>query len=85
MFSRCANPECLTPFDHRLGGQFFRFHKSHRTGESVPNTHSVQHFWLCQGCSLTHTLEYEMDQGVVIKLRFKEEIETNLPRLIAAA
>jgi hypothetical protein len=46
MFSACANPDCKKEFDYREG-HLFRFHKAHPAGEVPPNTHSVQHFWLC--------------------------------------
>jgi hypothetical protein len=29
----------------------------------------VQHFWLCNACSESYTLEYRGDGGAVIKLR----------------
>lgn len=66
MFSVCANPDCQVPFDYRQG-QLFRFHKDHPAGEKPPNTHSVQHFWLCGVCRGTYTLEYLDGRGVVIK------------------
>jgi hypothetical protein len=49
MLSACANPDCQVPFDYRRG-KLFRFHKEHLVSEKPPNTHSVQHFWLCGVC-----------------------------------
>jgi hypothetical protein len=66
MFSVCANPACQAPFDYRQG-RLFRFHKDHPSGEKPPNTHSVQHFWLCGVCCGAHTLEYRDGCGVLIK------------------
>jgi len=65
MFSQCANPVCGLAFDYRQG-RLFRFHKNHDAGKPAPNTHSVQHFWLCGTCSQQFTLEYRQDAGVLI-------------------
>jgi hypothetical protein len=54
VFSKCANPDCLQEFDYRRG-RYFRFHQGHRAGELPANTHSVQHFWLCETCSHEYT------------------------------
>jgi len=67
-FPKCANPGCAASF-HYKEGQLFRFHRSRKHGEAPPNTHSVQHFWLCNACSESYTLEYKGDGDVVIKLR----------------
>jgi hypothetical protein len=84
MFSKCANPECSFLFDYRRG-QFFRFHKYHADGEEPPNTHSVQHFWLCAECSQEFTLEYSERNGVVLKNRPDVARESEVARSIAAA
>ena len=84
MFSRCANPECGVAFDYHEG-QLFRFHKNHAPGEPPPNTHSVQHFWLCGACSLRYTLEYREDQGVILNGNFEKRPQAECHRLIAAA
>ena len=65
MISECANPQCRAPFDYR-GGHYFRFHKVQQPGEQRPNTHCVQHFWLCHGCSAEYTLNYQADRGVFL-------------------
>jgi len=65
MFSTCANPDCKKEFDYREG-RLFRFHKAHPAGEAPPNTHSVQHFWLCQDCLTEYTLDYHTDLGVLL-------------------
>ena len=85
MFSeRCANPECGSVFDYRRG-HFFRFHKDHPSGEKPPNTHSVQHFWLCDECCREHTLEYQQGCGVLLKIRKESLHVVEAPHLIAAA
>jgi hypothetical protein len=65
MFSECANPDCGKAFDYRQG-HFFRFHKSHRADVAPPNTHSVEHLWLCGKCSENYTLEDVEGYGVML-------------------
>ena len=65
MFSACANPDCKINFDHREG-RFFRFRKEHLAGDELPNTHCVQHLWLCGRCAEKFTLAYEEARGVVM-------------------
>jgi len=84
MISMCANPDCGMPFDY-LQGRFFRFHKNHAVGERAPNTHSVQHFWLCGHCCEEFTLEYEDGSGVLIKNRLDVVSVVGNARFIAAA
>ena len=84
MFSFCANPDCGAPLDYDQG-RFFRFHKDHRAGEIPPNTHSVQHFWLCGTCCGVYTLEYRDECGVLIKARPDLTPNPGTLRFIAAA
>ena len=65
----CSNPDCSKVFDYRRG-RLFRFHNNRPEAE----THEiagrcVRHFWLCDGCSRTHVLEYHLGLGVVIRPR----------------
>jgi hypothetical protein len=62
MFSKCANPECATSFDDYRHGRLFRFRQSHPEGKAPANMHAVRHFWLCNRCSETYTLEYPRGQ-----------------------
>jgi hypothetical protein len=85
MFSICANPDCKKRFDYREG-HFFRFHKAHPAGEAPPNTHSVQHFWLCGKCSEEYTLKYDDVRGVVMTLhRMVLSGEQDSRRFVAVA
>lgn len=84
MISMCANPDCRVPFDYRQG-RLFRFHKSHAVGEMAPNTHSVQHFWLCGYCCREFTLEYQDGAGVLIRNRPDLVCDGHISRFIAAA
>lgn len=84
MFSFCANPECQAPLNYGHG-RFFHFHREHPAGEKPPNTHSVQHFWLCGACCGAYTLEYHNGCGVVIKARPEKSENPDTLRFIAAA
>ena len=84
MFSVCANPECRAPFDYQQG-RLFRFHKDHAAGEKPPNTHSVQHFWLCGKCCRVYSLEYRDGLGVLIFGRPETSDNPETFRFIAAA
>ena len=84
MFSVCANPNCQAPFDY-LQGRLFRFHKDHAAGEQPPNTHSVQHFWLCSSYLNIYTLEYQSKRGVMLRNLLGIPTNLNTTRIIAAA
>lgn len=84
MFSKCANPDCAISFDY-WQGRLFRFPRSHPEGEAPVNTHSVQHFWLCNQCSETYTLEYREGRGVLMLRRFRVIPDEHKPYLITAA
>jgi len=84
MFLACANPDCKKEFDYREG-RLFRFHKAHPAGEAPPNTHSVQHFWLCGKCSEEYTLAYEGVRGVLIRYRADVSEPEEAFRFVAVA
>jgi len=84
MISKCANPDCAIHFDY-WHGRFFRFHKTHNEGAEPSNTHSVQHFWLCEHCSGMYTLECRSSVGVVIRFQFGKLSKADTYRRIAAA
>lgn len=90
MVSKCANPECETPFNYRQG-RLLRFQKENNAGEPSENHHPLQHFWLCEACTKQYTLAYRRGEGVVMQIRLREpEVEPKRavpmePRLIAIA
>jgi len=84
MISLCANPACQIAFDYRQG-QFFRFHKAYRSGEKPPNTHSVQHFWLCGKCAGKYTLLYAEERGVLLQNRSETAVPAEHCRFVASA
>jgi len=68
MFSVCANPDCQVSFNYREG-RFFRFRKAPLPGEKRPNTHSVQHLWLCGTCAHQLTLRFVEGRGILVEPR----------------
>lgn len=55
MISKCANPKCSKMLMRLDGGRFFGF--------PVRDKASIEHFWLCAGCSKSFTLT--LTQGKV--------------------
>src|ERR1700691_6002927 len=66
MVFNCSNPDCARPFAHR-NGRLFRFHESYTGGAQPRVAHSVRHFWLCELCSSTHTLEYHNGRSMLLE------------------
>jgi len=85
MFSVCGNPNGRAPFDYRRGRFFSCFHKDHPPGQKLPNTHSVQYFWMCGACCRLYMLEYQNGRGVLLGGRQGTSEKQDLSRLIAAA
>ena len=77
--SKCANPECPTLFDLQLHGKFYRFNRDPVRGtdsSSAPSPalghRDIEHFWLCEPCSVAYTLTYEVDRGIQLRPRWAE-------------
>jgi hypothetical protein len=72
---KCANPSCAASFEWLAGGRLFRFpRESHASApEAYANNplardfHTTGHFWLCEKCSSSYTLQQEPGRGVVIR------------------
>jgi hypothetical protein len=84
MIAECANPDCRAAFDYHYG-RYFRFHKIQHAGEQRPNTHCVQHFWLCQSCATRYILEYQAECGVLLLKQPILESQREPCRFVAAA
>jgi hypothetical protein len=72
---KCSNPSCSSSFEWLGGGKLFRFRRESSGKVSLDspaatsgNSHHVEHFWLCEKCSRTFTLEYKQGEGVLIRL-----------------
>jgi hypothetical protein len=84
MVSKCANPNCSATFHHRQG-RLFRFPKQPVEDGRPANTHSVQHFWLCEACFSMYSLEYLEREGVVLRRRFEPAREPGPRKFIGVA
>jgi len=84
MVSKCANPNCSAMFHHRQG-RLFCFPKQPVEEGRPANTHSVQHFWLCQTCFQTYLLEYYEGKGVALTRHFEQAPGPGNREFIAAA
>jgi hypothetical protein len=74
MISKCANPECGSPFRYLREGRLFQF----ELGKSNKNSPAfrlvspkkpparVEHFWLCGECSVRMTLTADQAKGVIV-------------------
>lgn len=73
MLSKCANPDCNTPFHYLRDGRLYQIDTadSAEPGDSLPFTfepkrpHKVEFFWLCGHCSTSMTLSFQRGKGVV--------------------
>ena len=73
MVSKCANPNCSTPFHYFREGKIFQVEVD-GSGEIRPTgpqlvtssrkTPRLEHFWLCGRCSNTMTLMLDRGKGV---------------------
>jgi len=84
MVLKCANPNCSATFNHREG-RLFRFPKRPIEDGRPANTHSVQHFWLCELCFATYSLEYHDGLGVAIIRQFERPAGPRSRKFISAA
>jgi hypothetical protein len=82
MLMKCANPDCSVCFNE--AGRLFRFRLYADPRKAPVNAHSVQHFWLCKGCSELYTLECHKDNRVVIRPRLLASQAKRLMRVITA-
>ena len=78
MVSKCANPECATPFRYFHQGQLFRLETQtghdRRKGMGVDNDlkkplRRIEFFWLCEDCAGRMTLVSEKGAGVTVRPR----------------
>ena len=74
MVSKCANPNCSTPFHYFREGTIFQVELDGAGGirptgpqlvASSGKTPRLEHFWLCGQCSNTMTLVVERGKGVI--------------------
>ena len=68
---KCANQSCFVAFSWHDGGRLFRFRPDSAGSESqnALGPRHVRHYWLCESCAQTFTLNYEESQGVILEVR----------------
>ena len=70
MIVQCANPACATPLRYLFGGRLFQFevraHDAERNSllSTRKSARPVARFWLCDRCSPTLSLSFDLREGV---------------------
>jgi hypothetical protein len=73
MLSKCANPDCNTPFHYLREGRLYQIDAaSGAERDAAPPSvnepkrpHKVEFFWLCGQCAQSMTLTYQRGKGVI--------------------
>ena len=78
MVSKCANPECTTPFLYFHRGRLFRLETEGRqerrrdmgveSGAAKP-LRRIEFYWLCQDCAEKMTLVFDRMTGISVRPR----------------
>lgn len=78
MVSKCANPECSTPFLYFHQGRLFRLetegredrrrHLGDETGISKP-LRRIEFYWLCEECAPEMTIAFDKGSGISVRPR----------------
>ena len=78
MVSKCANPECTTPFLYFHRGKLFRVETEGRqerrrdmgaeSGAGKP-LRRIEFYWLCQDCAEKMTLVFDRTTGISVRPR----------------
>ena len=75
MVSKCANPDCSTPFRYFHTGKLFRadtafgFDRRRTMGQEVQQgkpLRRLEFFWLCDECARKMTLIFDKESGVAV-------------------
>jgi hypothetical protein len=73
MLSKCANPNCSTPFHYLRDGKLFRWdgvgitdHRPAPSHASKPNR-KVEFFWLCGDCASRMIVVFQQGVGVTVR------------------
>jgi hypothetical protein len=72
MLSKCANPDCSTPFLYLHQGKLFRIEVQAKSNRPSPDplgsekkpARRMEYFWLCDSCSAQMEVTYREDVGV---------------------
>jgi phage terminase large subunit GpA-like protein len=78
MVSKCANPECTTPFRYFQQGKLFRLEtklgpdRRRALGDEDSPTksmHRLEFYWLCDRCAEKMTLVADKESGISVRPR----------------
>jgi hypothetical protein len=71
MLSKCANPNCSTPFHYLRDGKLFRWDGigiAHHPVKPAPKPNrKVEFFWLCGECASYLTVVFQQGTGVTVR------------------
>ena len=73
MLSKCANPDCFTPFLYFRGGKLFRWDPAHDGGSPETNPsvrmlpRKMEYYWLCSDCASKLEVVFRAGAGVTVR------------------
>jgi hypothetical protein len=75
MVSKCANPECATPFRYFHQGKLFRLEtklgpdrrRALGADGATKSMHRLEFYWLCDSCAEKMTLVADKDSGISVR------------------
>jgi len=72
MLYKCANEACSTPFRRLREGKLFQVETEYFAQAQNASSHRrsrpwrrVEHYWLCDSCSVYITLTFDRERGVI--------------------
>lgn len=83
MVSKCANPNCRTPFRYLREGALFLFDTSYSSGprgkDMNNGPHRLENYWLCAGCCSRLTVRMIRGKIEVVPRRAATNRPLNVP------
>jgi hypothetical protein len=73
MLSKCANPNCSTPFHYLRDGKLFRWdgvgvtHHPAAAAHAIKPSRKVEFFWLCGNCAPRMTVVFREGMGITVR------------------
>ena len=65
MVTKCANPQCATPFRYLRGGKLIAIPKTPNQADCCPPAVAIECFWLCDECAPLFSLIVKRGAGLV--------------------
>jgi hypothetical protein len=80
MITKCFNPACQAPFDHRAG-RLVRFSTTNANNNGPGSQPFIQHFWICGPCAKLY--RFECKSGMPVELiQFEKAIPKEDPSFL---